>query len=998
MFENLFIRFEQPTWLALSALVLPMYLIARTSLGGLSPLKTHVTFAVRAIVVVLLAASLAEPTWMKKGEGLTVVVMMDRSRSVPQYLRDRALDYMKVATTLQRRPEDRLGIITIGKGAAISSLPHRFSSFDNFTDNLASDEATTLAEGLSLALATAPQDTMIRFVLVSDGNETDGHVLEAAKAARANGIPIDVLPLTYEHGREVIFDRLVAPARVREGQVSSLRMVLRAQSEVTGVLSLTQNGLPVDLDPESPGATVRVRLQPGLNSRNIPILYNEAGPQQFEATFVPDDPQADLIAENNRAVAVTFVGGEGRVLILADSEADAEPLAAALRASDLSVRTEQASYLDSIVTLGGYDAVIMMDQHRRDYTTEQDKWLHDYVHDLGGGLLVLGGPQAFGNGGWISSQVEKALPVKLDPPQTMQRQLGALCLIMHSCEMPQANFWGQKVAISAIEALSSQDYVGILDYNWNAGGVVWEYGPAPAGDKSRPIAAAQKMPVGDMPDFQSAMQLAYDGMAPLNANKHCIIISDGDPSPPSQALLDQFVAAKITVTTVLIAGHGGPTTMQTIANVTGGNFYNVTNPRNLPEIFISESRIVARSLTVEGDEYIPTLQNPLVEPIRGFRDLPSVDGYVLTAPKEGLAEIAFVSDKHGDPIYASWNYGIGKAIAFTPDLTGRWGGRWVGWDRFKGFWDQSVRWAMRPVSPSNMTVNTRLEGERAIIEVEAFDKDSNFENFLTSSAAVLGPDGTAPLALQQVGPGRYRGEFDAAEAGAYLVNMHFRKGGEIVGNMQAAVNVPYSREFRAIRDDSARLVQVAEMTGGRVLRDQPQLADLWNRDGLEPRRSHKPIWDLLAIIAASIFLVDVAGRRLAIGIAEVRQTLRKMLGRRGDVAEDTVAAWKRAREQVAHRKQPGGPTEPAAAARDIPVEDRTVKFEASEQDRGKAIDVGADVAASGVPSDRPAAPRRRPVAEKPDPTDEGDFTSRLLAAKRRAREQQKGESDGGVHG
>jgi len=344
---------------------------------------------------------------------------------------------------------------------------------------------------------------------------------------------------------------------------------------------------------------------------------------------------------------------------------------------------------------------------------------------------------------------------------------------------------------------------------------------------------------------------------------------------------------------------------------------------------------------------------------------------------------------HGDPIYANWNYGIGKAIAFTPDLSGTWGARWIAWDDFKGFWDQSVRWAMRPASPSNLTVMSRLEGDRAIVEVEAYDADESFLNNLSTSSAVLGPEGTEPLSLHQVGPGRYRGEFQVDDAGAYLVNMHFTQGGESMGNLQAAVNVPYAREYRTVKDDFAKVTQLQESTGGRILSDRPELAQLWDRTGLEVRRSHKPIWDLLAIIAATIFLFDVAARRLSIGPAEVRNTMRKVFGKRGEVGEDTMAAWKKARSQVAHRRTPAGDSKSGKGAE----ADRTAKFEAGED--APAIDVGAESAEA--PQEKTDQPRRRPVKEQP-PEDEGDFTSRLLAAKRRARsggQGQQSDDDGG---
>ena len=35
------------------------------------------------------------------------------------------------------------------------------------------------------------------------------------------------------------------------------------------------------------------------------------------------------------------------------------------------------------------------------------------VHDMGGGLVMLGGPDSFGAGRWMNSPVEKALPVDM---------------------------------------------------------------------------------------------------------------------------------------------------------------------------------------------------------------------------------------------------------------------------------------------------------------------------------------------------------------------------------------------------------------------------------------------------------------------------------------------------------------------------------------------------------------------------------------------------------
>jgi hypothetical protein len=419
--------------------------------------------------------------------------------------------------------------------------------------------------------------------------------------------------------------------------------------------------------------------------------------------------------------------------------------------------------------------------------------------------------------------------------------------------------------------------------------------------------------------------------------------------------------------------------MKAIAEITGGSFYEVKNPKNLPQIFIKEAQLVSRSLIVEEPGMQPQVVIRLPGPTEGFSRVPAVDGYVLTAPREGHSLIPIVNPttEGNDPIYAHWNYGLGKAIAYTSDLTGLWGSHWVSWREFSSFWEQSFRWVMRPSSPSNIIVTTKHEGDRAEVEVQALQGDTSYLDFAHMKGLVLGPDSNSePLSLQQTGPGQYRGEFRTAKEGAYLVNINFVGGSPdapMQGNIQAAVSVPYPREFRSAEHNAALLKKVADRTGGRVLgATDPALVDLFYRGELDVPKSPRSIWDLLAILAAALFVLDVAGRRIAVDRRAVGEVLGRAVGRRAEVGTETVAAWKR----VAHRRgeRPGA------------------RFEATDEEAGQAIDVAAEV--SGTPKvtgpERPAAE----ADEAEGAPEEGDYTSRLLAAKRRARDQAKRSGEG----
>ena len=327
MFDAMPIRFDQPIWLLLTALIIPAFLVSLRSIGGLSRTKAYVTLAMRCVLIVLLSVALAHPVWEKRGEGLTVTILLDRSQSVPLPLKQEALRVMREAAELKERPEDRVAVITFAKDAVITALPDPNSAVTVGADE-ADPNATNLAAAVRMALAIVPDDTSNRIVLVSDGNETVDHVLEAADLAKANGIPIDVLLLEYEHPNEVIFERLSAPARARVGQTAELKLVLRTQAVTTGTVRLKMNGEYLDLNGEEGGDGLRIQLNPGAaTALPISVSLEQSRPHQFEAVFIPDDPAADAVERNNTAVGVTFVRGPGRVMIGSDSPCEASRLA-----------------------------------------------------------------------------------------------------------------------------------------------------------------------------------------------------------------------------------------------------------------------------------------------------------------------------------------------------------------------------------------------------------------------------------------------------------------------------------------------------------------------------------------------------------------------------------------------------------------------------------------------------------------------------------------------
>jgi uncharacterized membrane protein len=964
--------FGQPWWLLAGLVVVPMVWLARRNLAALGTARRMAALGLRVLVVLLLVALLARPMLVHKSRGATVIAVLDRSQSIPAALGEAALNYLSRAATVGATG-NQLAVVDVAEAASISKLPSTDTSIRKRNTTLTGRQSR-LASGIEMALAIAPPDTAIRIVLASEGNETEGDLKEAAKTAAANGIPIDVLPLRYRYDSEVLFKRVAAPPRARRGQTVSLRFILNSTARVRGKLLLTLNGQPVDLVPDSPEVAVPVELREGTNVKTVSVPVGTRGMHNFEAVFMPDDPAQDRVAENNRASAITYVAGPGRVLVVDADDRSSQTLVRALQSTDMDIRyLPIAGLADDLALLIDTDAIVLVNVDSGSMTFAQQEMLCRYVHDLGGGLVMVGGPNAYGAGGWIGSPVAEILPVDLDPPQKKQLPKGALVLIMHACEMPQGNYWGKKVASAAVGTLSRLDLVGVLSYNWG-GGNDWVFPLGPVGDKSEAVRKIEQMNMGDMPSLHAHLQLAYDELVKCEAGqKHVIVITDGDPQPPTPQLLNDLAAAGITCTGVCIFPHSpkDKQNLQQLAMATGGRYYDVSDPSTLPQIFIKEAQIVRRSLIIE-ETFTPQVAFGLSEILKGVAPpLPDLNGYVLTGPKGGLNQVVLTTHQ-GDPLLATCQSGMGRCVAFTSSADSRWAGPWLPWPDFARFWEQVVRWAGRPAQSADCEILTDVEGQQVTVNVEAVETErGGFTQFAGMEGQVLSPEmKSEPLMLAQTGPGRYSGRFRVSASGSYVVNLQYRKVGPDAQThlSNAVVSVPFAPEFRDLSDNAPLLEEVSRMTGGRVLRlsADPNEVHLYDYAGLSFPETHLPLLRPLLLAWIAIFLLDVAVRR---GVFELRAARRRgaaWLTQAARREEDQVIARLQARRQKLREQWSSRQSEAVFSQR----------YEGAQKYEGELLDA----------KPRQEAPAPAPKAEAPPaqkPPSPSTHIDQLLQAKRR---------------
>ncbi|HEX5104552.1 MAG TPA: VWA domain-containing protein, partial [Pirellulaceae bacterium] len=640
------IAFDQPLWLLLLILVPILWIFSYRSLSGLGPYRRVFALLFRTVVFTLLVLALAGVQLQKISDRVTVIYLLDQSQSIPKRTREAMLQYVvkDVAThrragDLQSASEDKAGVIIFGREATIEHPP--------FADEIRSvgmleslfelrTDATNIASALKLAQASFPEDTAKRIVIVTDGNENLGDARTIARTLTDNGIGIDVVPIKLNALAEIAVEKVALPSDIRRGQPLDARVVIENYTrptkenptgEVKGRLRLIRRyGNQDELlgDGEVP-----VVLKPGKNVFTFTHTIDIPAGYTYRADFIPDDADSDVQAQNNSATAFTHVRGKGRVLLIEDWENPREFEFLVQRLGEMNIEVEVMSsdnLFTSLAELQGFDCVVMGNVPRAsgggeattreatNFTDDQIAMLVRNTEQFGCGLIMLGGPTSFGAGGWTNTELEKAMPVDFQIKNAKVKAVGALVMMMHASEMAQGNYWQKIIGQEALKVLGPSDYCGVVHWDNFTGNDNWLWrvsgkGLARVEDRQKIwLAKFDRMQPGDMPAFEPAMNLALKEFIPNPASvKHMIIISDGDPSPPSGTILSQYKRNSIRISTCAVGSHGPATSkvLQDIATASGGKYYAVTNPKALPRIFQIEARRVARPLVKEKAAGMP---------------------------------------------------------------------------------------------------------------------------------------------------------------------------------------------------------------------------------------------------------------------------------------------------------------------------------------------------------------------------------------------------------
>ncbi|HWP56787.1 MAG TPA: VWA domain-containing protein [Candidatus Acidoferrales bacterium] len=841
-----------PYLLAIAALALAI----EAFLAARAPLSKY-ALAGRALALGGAMIALANPRFVKPATALDVVVAVDQSLSVGQGARQAAAEVLQQAGRA-RADDTRVGLLSFARQPLWEFPPGRdFPAAEPAL--LEKRDATNIQAALEAALGQIGAGRQGRVLIVSDGNENRGAVSRVIPLLGSSGVQVWTLPVNLAPGKnEILLADFQVPPEVDSAETFPLKAAVETLRPARARLTVLRDGRLL--------SRKEVALEAGKNWFRLEQALGQPGVYTFELAVHSAE---DVFAENNVAQGIVKVKGPPRVLYLHGRDERQQVLARALASQGYAVAQARAGQRGlALAELSAYDLVVLDNVAAYELATPEMEELEKYVRDLGGGLIVSGGPQSYGAGGYLKTPLERVLPLDLRPPSQIDLPQVALVFVLDKSGSMGGSEQGvtklelaKAAALAAADLLNPHDQVGILAFD---AGFEWLLPFRPVGKGEWITESLASVQSDGGTDLYQALVEAYRGLAGKNAPvKHVLVLSDGLTDKMDFATLARRMAADgITISTVALGKDADTALMALIAQLGKGRAYVTIDHASVPHIFTTETLLAARDLIVERAVKPQAVQSG--GPLEGIApaDLPPVRGYVLTYPRAHADLLLKAGD---DPLLATWRYGLGRVAAFTSDLTGRWGREWVQWGEFPRFAAQLARSVRRATTDALVRAEIQQEEDELKVVLDVFSPDGAFANHLKLEGAVSGGEQPARAnELRQIAPGRYEGRFSEVGRGVHVLTVYDARAGHdraLVASLPFVSS--YSREYRALRPDLSLLSRLAERTGGQML--DPENLDEGVKRLLTPSpekaRSSQETWWAFSALSLALFLADLALRR-----------------------------------------------------------------------------------------------------------------------------------------
>ncbi len=848
------IEMNNPWWLLLALPVLAGLILSGRWFRMQNRGKKIKYMLMRMLMALLLILSLCGVSIQFISKETTTIFLVDMSDSNEKNLND-IEEYLR--NSMKEMPKrNQAGIVVFGENALVEQFVTDKNIFSELTSQPVT-VATNLEKAVSTAMTIFPEGSAKRLVLITDGLENAGSVEKMAGTVSAQDIDLKVIRLEQSMENEVYVSNMELPEQVHVGDVFNVKVTINSNIETSALVSLYS------------GRTLKGQSTVNLTVGKNQFIFQDTGERNGTQDYrVMVEPALDSMSMNNEYCAFTQVESEPKVLLVEGTPDEGAELAAILDACKVRYdRITPTGVPEDMSALVAYKAVILVNVHKRDLRQGFMDNLESYVRDYAGGLICTGGDNSFAMGGYQDTPLETVLPVNMFLEGERQTPSMAVAMVIdHSGSMTTVSDessgatcldLAKQAAIEGLNCMRDWDEVGVLAFDDTYD---WVVPLQQVSDRTKITNQIATISFGGGTSIYPALDEAAEQLQGSDAQiKHIILLTDGQDTYDSyDAVISKINGSGITLSTVAVGVDSDQDLLQRLAQQCNGRFYYTDVDSGIPKIFAQEIILSGKSYLI-NEEFTPVITSDS-EIIQGLMNdgVPTLLGYIGSTAKP-QATVILQSEK-GDPILSTWQYGLGRTIAWNTDASNEWTGNWANWDNYVQLWDNMVNYVVSNTNLSGDELLVTQEGSAALIRytTENYDSDTSITAVCTDS------DGQrTELTLDPVAPGKYEASMDMEKMGVYTISLQNRNGEELQGSMITAAAMQYSPEYRfdLLTEGLERFVQQAD--GQYVTYEDPVFDEK-----LETVRARTNLAIPLLIAALVLFLLDIAARRMNLDYLE----------------------------------------------------------------------------------------------------------------------------------
>lgn len=708
------------------------------------------------------------------------------------------------------------------------------------------DVTTTGAVGRDLlaTLAEIPADIPAHLQLDEAFDAAD----DAARALpllQARGAKLDLVTTPAPVATTPVIRSLDLPPQARVGDVVPVTMQLFNPTDDVLILpfSLVANG-------NVAVAEDRV-LPPGLSRIDTSLAVSEAGLLRLAIAFGDDGPATR---------AVLPVAPAPKALIVARNTSWGAYLgeALALQGMDVEVTLPVRTPILADRWLER-DLIILADVPATALSYEKLEQIETAVRDHGRALMILGGPNSFGPGGYYATPLEALSPLSAKVPQ--EAPLASVAFVVdRSGSMLAGTGAGSRLdvaraaTISAARTLDRESWLSVVAFDATPHlmlPLTQHVDDLMLEDALREVTPGGGTAV--LPALDMAISVLGTSNLPL---RHIVVMTDGQvENYPMDETIQRAQNAGITISAIGIGPQSRTTTLMQLAEQGGGTFHSAEDIRSLPAILAQEAMGLAGDPVSSGSVAPVWVGDQNLPLFAGLpQTLPPLDAYVKTTLREGADLHIAIQTADGEvPIMATWQQGAGKVLAFASQAAGGGSDAWMRDPAYPRFWAQIGRQMVSEGTQMGLTLATTRIKDRLVIDMTRIlpiDPTLREDPSGLARLTLTAPDGTRRnLVMSRTGDFAWRGEVALDQFGHWQIDARH-------GLRETHADLYVADPARPVQPaaDLAAMSGLAHMTGGQLAAPQSPPA-LWHWH-LNPARSP---WVLLALV---LLAADLAVRYL----------------------------------------------------------------------------------------------------------------------------------------